>query len=433
MAPSILGANTDGPAGILAGYRPEKTGWAGVLGSDAVLLAGLGLLGKQGSFQRAMQGYAAGAQSDEQKRRQAREDAKQQREDLARLVMAQAVSKPGPYADNPWTNPDAPQMGGLTGNPISDAAPPAIRGILGSMALSGDTKDIVGLLSPKMESMARGGAASKAVNVTNPDTGDQYRGVQGPDGRVLIPGPDGNPTEAPPGFLVSSAYNPTSQQNADTSQFRATTSARQGDQRLGIAGRNADANQARASAYKPLTRTIFDEATGQPRVVQWDKDGKSWVPVGGVKSAHASGGITTAQQRVNAEVDAARQELNGMSRDDVLRQAQQLDPRGLPNPEYNPYTASLVRRATSRKTGDDPEFEGVYHSFYSADGAPPQGPQRQMPARQSATTGAKVPRPAGARDADLYGQARQAIQSGKDPAAVAQRLREWGLDPAQVQ
>lgn len=70
---------------------------------------------------------------------------------------------------------------------------------------------------------------------------------------------------------------------------------------------------------------------------------------------HPGGGeLTTSQQRANKEIDAARQALAGMSRDEVLRKTQPATATGRMNREYDPQLAGQWKLANRRKYGDDP-------------------------------------------------------------------------------
>lgn len=69
--------------------------------------------------------------------------------------------------------------------------------------------------------------------------------------------------------------------------------------------------------------------------------------------AMADGRITTAQQQKNDSIDAAREQLSGLSQEDVLRKIQSTTATGRTNPEYDPQLARTVRLANTRKFGDD--------------------------------------------------------------------------------
>ncbi len=69
------------------------------------------------------------------------------------------------------------------------------------------------------------------------------------------------------------------------------------------------------------------------------------------------GGITLAQQSHNAEIDAARQALSGMSVADVRAKTQPYTATGRENPVYDPQLAAQWKLATQRKIGADPAFD----------------------------------------------------------------------------
>jgi hypothetical protein len=45
---------------------------------------------------------------------------------------------------------------------------------------------------------------------------------------------------------------------------------------------------------------------------------------------------------------------------------------------------------------------------------------------------AKIERPSGASDDELYAEAAKALRGGKNSAAVRARLEAWGLDPSRI-
>ncbi len=89
-----------------------------------------------------------------------------------------------------------------------------------------------------------------------------------------------------------------------------------------------------------------------------------------VKSGLSSGKLTKKQQATNAEIDAARKIVSKLSRDEIRGRTQQYTDTGRENPDYDPYLANLVKKATSRKVGDDEEFAGIFEQMY---GEKPRG------------------------------------------------------------
>ncbi len=156
----------------------------GLLGSDALLGTGLGLL--SAGWQGALPGYMQGARLDVVNRRDQQAQAEKQ-------ALQKAVQ--GPYAANPWTNPDNPQAGPLTGG-ILDSLPPQQRQMGGLLAQAGDVSGLMGLLNPKPVSLSPG------ASLVNPSNGSVV--AQAPQAPyTLAPGairlgPDNKPVAAAP-------------------------------------------------------------------------------------------------------------------------------------------------------------------------------------------------------------------------------------------
>jgi len=81
--------------------------------------------------------------------------------------------------------------------------------------------------------------------------------------------------------------------------------------------------------------------------------------------------ITPTQQSKNSEIDAARAAITGLDREDILARTRQYTATGRENPNFDPFLASQVKKALQRKTGDDADFEELYGQFYGGD--QPQG------------------------------------------------------------
>lgn len=71
----------------------------------------------------------------------------------------------------------------------------------------------------------------------------------------------------------------------------------------------------------------------------------------------AKGGLTAAQQRANAEIDAAREAVAGMSPQDIARRTAKATNTGRENPDYDPGLARQAALAGRRKVGDDELFD----------------------------------------------------------------------------
>lgn len=74
-------------------------------------------------------------------------------------------------------------------------------------------------------------------------------------------------------------------------------------------------------------------------------------------TAPRNGDLTTAQIRTNDSIAAARQQLAGMSQDDVHRKTQNSIASGRVNPEYDGNLARVAKLANSRMFGEDPEHD----------------------------------------------------------------------------
>jgi hypothetical protein len=99
-----------------------------------------------------------------------------------------------------------------------------------------------------------------------------------------------------------------------------------------------------------------------------DQQGSPKRLVAGAPPSRPGGGLTDPQQRFNAETAAARRQLDqlGVDRDTALLASQEYLPTGLPNPDYNPNMASLVRKGSRRMYGDDPGHESWMERIYGA-------------------------------------------------------------------
>lgn len=112
----------------------------------------------------------------------------------------------------------------------------------------------------------------------------------------------------------------------------------------------------------------FDETTGE------------WIPIDGAggprfsPNGRGAGGLTVPQQRINEEIDTAREFLKGMDHATIIRHTRPLDERGLPNRDYDSQLAARVRMAARRKYGaSDPEYENTYARLMTPEGPQPKG------------------------------------------------------------
>jgi hypothetical protein len=69
------------------------------------------------------------------------------------------------------------------------------------------------------------------------------------------------------------------------------------------------------------------------------------------------GGLTATQHRSNAEIDAAREAVAGLSPQDIMRRTAKTSNTGRENPDYDPGLARQAALAGRRKVGDDEMFD----------------------------------------------------------------------------
>ena len=70
-----------------------------------------------------------------------------------------------------------------------------------------------------------------------------------------------------------------------------------------------------------------------------------------------TGRLTTAQQRSNAEIDAARTAIAGLTPEEIKRRTANFTATGRENPDFDPTLAKSVSQANRRKFGDDQDFD----------------------------------------------------------------------------
>lgn len=68
-------------------------------------------------------------------------------------------------------------------------------------------------------------------------------------------------------------------------------------------------------------------------------------------------GLTAAQERTNAEIDAARERIAGMDPAEIQRRSAKATNTGRENPDHDPSIARAAALAGRRKIGDDPDFD----------------------------------------------------------------------------
>jgi hypothetical protein len=128
---------------------------------------------------------------------------------------------------------------------------------------------------------------------------------------------------------------------------------------------------------------------------QYDEASGQWVPLEGMGGPRFSpryrGELTPAQVRDNTAIQVARTQLEsmGLTTPEAIREAQsEYLPTGRPNPKFNRGVAGLVKRAATRMTGEDPDYESFIASVYGG------GSRSQIGAQPAAQPGAAPSRPA---------------------------------------
>lgn len=77
--------------------------------------------------------------------------------------------------------------------------------------------------------------------------------------------------------------------------------------------------------------------------------------------------LTKSQLSNNQEIDASRKAISKLTREEVLSKTQQYTNTGRENPDFDPYLSGLVKKATNRKVGSDPDFNLVFNRYMGAD------------------------------------------------------------------
>ncbi|MFZ4481327.1 MAG: hypothetical protein ACOYNZ_15695 [Rhodoferax sp.] len=76
------------------------------------------------------------------------------------------------------------------------------------------------------------------------------------------------------------------------------------------------------------------------------------------QSNKPAGGLTQAQQRSNAEIDAARETVSAMTPAEIRRRSSKTSDTGRENPDFDPTLARASNLANRRKVGADDVFDG---------------------------------------------------------------------------
>lgn len=96
----------------------------------------------------------------------------------------------------------------------------------------------------------------------------------------------------------------------------------------------------------------------------------------GRAATSGGGALTLSQQRGNAEIDAARDTVSGLTPEEIRRRTAKTTDTGRENPDYDPTVARSATLAGRRKIGADSQFDG-------------RGTQALQPAPQSAPVAAR--------------------------------------------
>lgn len=120
----------------------------------------------------------------------------------------------------------------------------------------------------------------------------------------------------------------------------------------------------------------------------------------------SAGQLTLGQQNTNAQIDASRRKLAGMTPEEIKRRTQRTSDTGRENPDFDPMLAQHLRFAAKRKYGNDSWFDE-------------QNAGQASPAPQQAA------KPAFSRE-----EVDAALKAGADRAKVADRIKSLGGNPA---
>ncbi|MCH8999957.1 MAG: hypothetical protein IID48_17075 [Proteobacteria bacterium] len=125
-------------------------------------------------------------------------------------------------------------------------------------------------------------------------------------------------------------------------------------------------------------KTLLDQVPDTPGGYRRTEGGLEFTPGGPADPKVAgrlaeakrdpNGGVTPAQQANNAEIDQARETLATLALDKtaIKRLTQRFADTGRVNTEFEQLLDRVLRTATQRKVGDDPDFKRVYRQYYGA-------------------------------------------------------------------
>ena len=207
--------------------------------------------------------------------------------------------------------------------------------------------------------------------------------------------------------LETDAFDPTiTDPNVRASARAALATADRREERQGLTEGRQLENQLKAHRLSSAGRLDTLQAE---YVAEQDPDKREQLAeqIRGLKGYRSTeaGGLTLPQQRSNAEIDAARARITGLTPDEIKRKTANYTATGRENPEYDPALAKAVSLANRRKVGDDQDFDSR------------QAPETRPAAPQAKFTADDV---------------KAAIAGGADRAKVAERIRSLGGNPAEL-
>ncbi len=118
----------------------------------------------------------------------------------------------------------------------------------------------------------------------------------------------------------------------------------------------------------PSAPTVREFKEGDRIVTKrWDPVTRSWSQMGEAPRFKPSerGEPTLAQQSNNEEISQARRILDtlGLDKAEILRRTRKASNSGRVNPDYDSTIERVVRMATQRKTGSDPDYQRYFTTY----------------------------------------------------------------------
>jgi len=127
--------------------------------------------------------------------------------------------------------------------------------------------------------------------------------------------------------------------------------------------RQAQTKQAHAASQTEAEEKRAEKTWQQRRDVKHEDD---LALIAARAKNGGEGKLTPTQRANNIEIDQARESLEslGMDKEEILRLTQKAANSGRSNPDYDQTLEHVLRTATQRKVGDDPEFARIYRTYY---------------------------------------------------------------------